>query len=156
MVNAEPAQGVVVFGIDPDGSVVGVEKGNLDTAQRTLTEHVRQKFEPPLGHSIDVVEVDGDRHLLILNAHRERSVPFHEYDGVAYAREGSTSRKLTLAEKKALTKRRDRDSHPGPWMCDGCRTFVQILNADVFTFTAQGMTRTRGYRCECGGEYWPV
>lgn len=157
MVNAEPAQGVVVFGIEPDGSVVGVEAGNLDTAQRTLTEHLRQTFEPLLSHTIEVVEVEGERHLLMLNAQRDRRIPFHEYDGAAYVREGSTSRKLKLAEKEQLKKRRDRDSHNGPWLCNSCGSWVGILHAPVITVGADGKPHvTKGYHCGCGGEYWPA
>ena len=44
MVNAYAAQGTVVFGIAPDGELVGVEPGDLDKPQRSLTQTISSKF----------------------------------------------------------------------------------------------------------------
>jgi len=48
MVNSDLARGTVVFGIEADGNVYGVEQGNLDTAQRSLSQAVRDRFDPKL------------------------------------------------------------------------------------------------------------
>ena len=57
MVNSDLARGTVVFGIESDGTVCGVEQGNLDTAQRSLLQVVRDKFEPPMVVQIEVQEL---------------------------------------------------------------------------------------------------
>ena len=50
MVNSDLSWGTVVFGIKADGNVCGIEPGNLDTAQRSLSQAIRNKFDPPLNH----------------------------------------------------------------------------------------------------------
>ena len=41
MVNSDLAQGTVVFGIEADGTICGIEQGNLDTAQRSLSQVIK-------------------------------------------------------------------------------------------------------------------
>jgi GTPase len=54
MVNSDLAQGTVVFGIEPNGTICGIEKGNLDKAQRSLSQVLRSKFEPQLAAQIKI------------------------------------------------------------------------------------------------------
>ncbi|MBZ5628470.1 MAG: ATP-binding protein [Acidobacteriia bacterium] len=151
MVNADPARGTIAFGLAPNGQVVGVEPGVLDKAQRTLTQVIRNRIDPPIQCTIDVREVEG-KHVLILSARRSRDVPYHEFGGRAFIREGTSTRQLSLAEKQSLQRMRSRDIHPGPWTCDKCRSMVGVLGS--FVITNEGMRRT--YACECGGEFWPA
>ena len=151
MVNSETAKGLVIFGVAPDGTARGVEPGDLDKAQRSLTQHIRDKFDPPLIHTIELVECEG-KIIIEVRAVRDRDIPYHEYDGRAWIREGSSKRQLSVKEKKQLTRRRDRDQYTGPWKCDSCGSVVGQLYS--FVFTNQGMYKT--YKCSCGGEYWPV
>lgn len=151
MVNSDLARGMVVFGIEADGTVCGVEQGNLDTAQRSLSQTIRNKFEPPLIVQIEVDELN-DRKVLILSAERYRGIPYHEYDGRAWLRQGTENHRLNLAEKQQLITARDRDTYAGPWKCDRCGSFVGVLHS--FEITNEGMKKT--YKCECGGEFWPI
>jgi len=151
MANSDLAQGTVIFGIEVNGAVCGIEPGNLDTAQRSLSQTIRNKFDPQLVVQMEVRELNS-RQVLVLSAKRDRGVPFHEYDGRAYIREGTANRKLNLAEKQRLARRRDRDIHPGPWRCDRCETWVGVLHS--FEISNEGMKRT--YKCGCGGEFWPA
>jgi len=151
MVNSDLARGKVVFGIEPDGTVCGTEEGNLDTAQRSLSQVARNKFDPQLVIQIEVEELN-NKQVLMLSAERDRGVSYHEYDGRAWIREGSENRKLSLVEKQHLTKRRDRDSHQGPWRCDRCWSLVGVLHS--FEISSEGMKKT--YKCGCGGEFWPA
>jgi predicted HTH transcriptional regulator len=151
MVNSDIAKGTVVFGIEPNGTVCGIEQGNLDTAQRSLSQTLRSRFEPNLTVQIRLEELSG-KTVLVLSAERHRSIPYHEYDGRAWVRQGSENLKLSLDEKRRLTRKRDRDSHPGPWQCDRCGAMVGVLHS--FEITNSGMRKT--YKCECGGEFWPV
>jgi len=151
MVNSDAAKGCVVFGIDPQGAVVGIEPGNLDSAQQSLSQHIREKFEPALVHTIEILDCEG-KVLLTIQAERSKNTPYHEYDGRAFIREGSSNRQLSLQEKKGFTKRRDRDQHNGPWKCDGCGSVVgMLMNMNV---SDQGVTKS--YYCDCGGSYWPI
>ena len=151
MVNSDLARGTVIFGIEADGTVCGIEQGNLDAAQRSLSQTRRSKFDPQLAVQIEVAELNA-RRVLVLSAERDRGVPYHEYDGRAYIREGTENRKLSLVEKQQLSRRRDRDSHPGPWRCDRCGTWVGVLHS--FEISSGGMKKT--YKCQCGGEFWPA
>jgi predicted HTH transcriptional regulator len=155
MVNADAANGAVVFGVAPDGIIAGVEPGNLDTAQRSLNQRIASKFEPRLIVQMEPVECDGKR-LLILQARRPKTVPYHEYDGRALIREGSETRGLSLEEKRRLTKQRDRDQHGGPWRCERCGSIVGVLHAPVITATPGGIVIGRSFNCQCGGEFWPL
>ena len=119
MVNANAGKGTVVFGVEPDGVVCGLQDTNLDTLQQTLANHAKQKLDPPLQTEIESAYCDG-KPILILKATRNRGVTFHEYDGRAYIREGSASRQLNVGEKQQLTLSRNRDLHNGPWRCDKC------------------------------------
>lgn len=151
MINADAAQGTVIFGVEPDGSVSGVEPGNLDKAQKTLSQKIVAQFDPPIVSSINVVEHLGKK-LLILRGTRNAKVAYHEYDGRAFIREGTSTRQLKLSEKQGLRRRRNGDEHNGPWRCDKCRSLVGQLAH--FEFSDKGMKKT--YRCDCGGEFWPV
>lgn len=144
MVNADCAKGTILFGVEPDGTLCGVESGNLDSAQRSLSQALNQRFEPPLRCEIQVKTV-GDRQLVVLSAERARSVAYHEYDGRAWIRGGSEKRQLTLAEKEQMRRSRDRATHPGPWRCDRCGSWVGIVIGNTMT----------KYNCSCGGQLRP-
>lgn len=151
MVNSDAAEGTVLFGIAPNGGVVGVEDGNLDTAQRSLSQAIRSNFDPPLTPEIWVEAINGES-VVGVKANRSPTVPYHEYKGRAYIRQGSETRLLTHAQKDGLRRNRDRAHHMGPWKCDRCGSLVGQLFS--FKVTDEGMERT--YECECGGQFQPV
>lgn len=93
MVNADSAEGVVLFGVASDGTIVGVEPGDLDKAQRSLAQHIRAKFSPSIRFEIEAVDCD-QTWVIAVRGKREPGVPLCEYDGRAYIQEGSESRKL--------------------------------------------------------------
>ena len=150
MINSDVAMGEVWFGVSTDLSIAGIQ-GNLDSAQRTLTQHVGQKFDPPIICTIEILECESIP-LLKLKADRATGVAYHEYDGHAYIREGSTTRQLSYSEKQSLFRKRNRDSHSGPWKCDRCGSFVVTLSSLVMT----DQCPRRTFHCPCGGEYWPA
>jgi predicted HTH transcriptional regulator len=150
MVNADSGRGTLVFGVAPDMTVVGLT-GNLDQAQRSLSQHIREKFFPAVTFEIRVAESEG-RRTLAIDARRAPDVPLCEYDGRAFIREGSEDRQLDLAEKLAIFRRRSRDHHPGPWKCDKCGATAMVFMSGSF----DGKKWTRNCNCECGGEWWPA
>jgi ATP-dependent DNA helicase RecG len=151
MINSDITKGKVIFGVSPDGKPCGIDPGNLDSAQRTIAQHIKQKFDPPIICIIEVLEFE-DMHLLQVKANRMSGIAYHEYGGRAYIREGTTTRQLSHQEKQHLLKKRDRDHHNGPWKCDRCGSFVGMLVS--VELTEQGMKKN--YKCHCGGEYWPA
>jgi hypothetical protein len=90
------------------------------------------------------------KRLLVIIAQRPISIPYHEYEGRAWIRQGSEKRLLTLTEKDHLRRTRDRAFHPGPWKCDRCGSWVGQLS--IVTLTAEGPKKT--YDCHCGGQFW--
>lgn len=104
MLNAEVDAGIVLFGISPENEVVGIE-GNLDSAQRSLVQHIQQKFDPSIKVSIQIEEYKGKK-ILILSAKRSKDVCYYEYDGRTFLREGSTTRCLSIQEKESLNNSR--------------------------------------------------
>jgi ATP-dependent DNA helicase RecG len=151
MVNSDTAHGRIFFGIAPNGDICGIEHGNLDKAQRSISQTIRDKFDPPLIVEINIEEMTG-RQVLVVSADRARNIPYHEYDGRAWIREGTTNRKLTFAEKDQLRRMRNRDFHPGPWKCNQCGG--QVGHLEGFIYTDEGLKRS--YLCECGGEFEPI
>jgi hypothetical protein len=109
------------------------------------------KFEPRLVVTTEVQELDA-RRVLVLTASRFTGIAYHEFDGRAFIREGTTTRRLTLIEKNALARARNRDLHPGPWKCSQCNSWVGLLGSAKVT--EHGVERS--YRCGCGGEFWPA
>lgn len=103
MVNADNARGVIIFGIKSDGSVCGIEPGNLDKAQRSLSQTIKEKFDPPLIAQIKLGDLKG-KQILVLSAKRSLGIPYHEYNGRAWIRQGTENRKLSFAEKQQLMK----------------------------------------------------
>ena len=151
MINADIAHGTVIFGVENDGSVCGIEQGNLDKAQRTLSQAIDSGFDPPITAEIKISELN-DRQILGLTAKRSTAIPLHEYDGRAWIRQGTETRRLSLSQRQQLERKRNRDLHIGPWRCDKCGAMVgQLISFEV---TNEGMVKN--YRCRCGGEFWPA
>ena len=153
MLNTDQGEGMVVFGVSDSNEVVGVGSCNLDSAQLSLVQEIRDSFEPAVVSSVRCFTIE-EKTVVVLAGSRDRSVPYHEYDGRAWIREGSSKRKLTLEERDELRRRRDRDSHPGPWKCDNCGSTVQMLVS--VTMTDSGIEKD--YTCTvCGqGEFQPA
>ena len=99
MVNSDLAHGMVVFGVEKDGTVCGIEEGNLDTAQRSLSQAIRNKFDPALIVIMKIEELHGKK-VLTISAERDRDVSYYEYDGRAWVRQGSEKLRLSLAERQ--------------------------------------------------------
>jgi predicted HTH transcriptional regulator len=150
MLNTDKGQGTCIFGVAPDGQIEGVG-GNLDSAQQKLENKIRMKFEPPIIADINVQEKES-KNVITIMASRDKKVPYHEYDGRAYIREGTVTRQLSLSEKQQIQKRRDRDHHNGPWKCDKCG----LVMPDSRYFAYIGRELVKPYSCQCGGEFWPA
>ncbi len=152
MVNTEEARGIVVFGVAPDGEICGLDPGNRDSAQQSMAQAIASGFEPPLIADIRICQ-HACVWLMVVAASRSGSVPYHEYDGRAWIREGSSKRKLTIEEKGHLAAARDELSHPGPWVCERCGTTVGSISGVVLSDS--GVERVIP-PCHCGGRFRPA
>jgi predicted HTH transcriptional regulator len=112
MINADLARGAVWFGVRDDGQPVGIRAASLDRAQRKLSRKM-QKFDPPVEPVVEVIERAGKRFIRV-SAVRSKNVSCHEYDGRAFIREGSITRKIGVEEGQALQRSRNRDKAAGP------------------------------------------
>jgi len=151
MLNTEQGDGTVLFGISPISEIIGIQHDNLDSVQRKLAQRIKLKFEPSLTCSIETIDCDG-KEIIALSAQRPKNIPYFEYDGRAFIKEGSTKRQLSLQEKQSLLLRRNRANHNGPWKCDRCGSWVGMLSSIVITDEGQ----RKSYDCQCGGEFWPA
>src|SRR3989344_5003458 len=150
MINADDAQGMVLFGVKDDKTILGVEPGNLDQAQRSLTQHIDGKFFPKdVGLTINVIELNTKK-LVILEGKRSLSTPFYEYDGRVWIRQGTEKNQLNSEQQYKLRITRNRSLHNGPWKCDSCPTYIAVLGS--ISVTSKGVKKS--YNCPCGGEYW--
>lgn len=151
MINTDDGRGGVLFGIEPDGRICGVEPGNLDKAQISLVNHIRQKIQPPIVCNVEILEFE-EKHLILLRAERTSEIVYHEYDGRAFIRVGSSTRQLSFEEKQRYSMRRNRDKHNGPWKCSQCNSWVGVL---ISMDMKDGAVK-KSYKCPCGGEFWPI
>ena len=79
--------GQVLFGVTPDGGVVGQQVG-----ERTIEELSAelQRIDPPAFPAVERVRVDGDREVIIVGTGQGASRPY-TYRGTAYRRVGNTT-----------------------------------------------------------------
>lgn len=101
MLNTDEGYGTVVFGVSPDGQIVGVEPGNLDKAQVSLAHFIKGNFEPAIQCEMKLEEVRG-KQVLRVSARRKMDVRYYEFKGNAFIREGTTTRRLSQREKHSL------------------------------------------------------
>lgn len=101
MLNTAEGSGMVIFGISPDNKVAGLNDDNLDSAQKSLAQHIQDKFDPSVLVSIKVSKYK-EKNILILSAERPKKTRYYEYDGRAFIKEGSTKRTLKIQEKEML------------------------------------------------------
>ena len=105
MLNANGGEATLVFGVEPDGTVVGIDPANLASARRSLSRAVRNNIRPALHARVEVGHLDG-KALLVLHARRPPGVPLYECQGLAYIRVGAETLRMTAFERHALIERR--------------------------------------------------
>lgn len=66
-----------------------------------LSQTIKEKFEPPLIAQIELENIRS-KQVMVLTAKRSLQIPYYEFDGRAWVRQGTESRKLSLTEKQQL------------------------------------------------------
>ena len=86
--------GHVLFGVTPDGQVVGQSVGGR-TVERVADEI--RRIDPPAFPSIDLTPVEGEREVVVLSVTEGATKPY-QYRGTAYRRIGNTSPAMPAEE----------------------------------------------------------
>ena len=99
--------GRVLFGVEPNGQVVGQEVGD-----RTLTDIAEEiaEIDPPAFPSIDRVDLGTGRQVLIVSVLTGQNRPY-SYRGQAYRRVGATDRAMSRAEYNRLLLEQVHSEH---------------------------------------------
>lgn len=84
--------GVILLGVTSDGEVVGIPKDELDETQQRLSS-AAQAVMPPILPSIEVHELD-NKFVIATTVQRATDGTFHTFQGVIWAKVGSTLKKI--------------------------------------------------------------
>ena len=93
------AGGVVLFGVRPDGGVEGQQVS--DSTLREIAQ-AAERFEPPAYVAIHRIEVQAGREVVVVAVNDERKTGPHTYEGRAYERVASTTRRMPQAKYEHL------------------------------------------------------
>ncbi|MBK5940219.1 RNA-binding domain-containing protein [Halochromatium roseum] len=106
--------GRLVIGLDKDGTCRGIDVRQLDQIQQDLANRLRStKIQPTPSFDIAVVEEeDKAAILLVITVIPYPVPPVVMVDGVAWVRQGSSTRRATQADLARLNERRPEHSQP--------------------------------------------
>jgi len=103
MLNSDGRQGNVAFGMQCDGTIVGVGSRNPDEILQALRNQVQSTINPPLSCAFKTADCEGKTDVVV-SARRPLHVPLYEYDRRAHVRKGTSYRTLAMVEKIALAR----------------------------------------------------
>lgn len=113
--------GLVVFGVKPDGQVVGQDVGD-NTVEKVSTEI--QKIEPSAYPKIERIKIAGNKELIVVQVHSGPLKPYR-YKGVPYLRVGNTTQIMSgdeynrmLLERLHSEKRWENQTAEEWWTID--------------------------------------
>lgn len=146
MLNTDTGCGLVIFGVTDKGEICGIDPGDQDTIQRNMTQKISQLLDPRPILDINIVTVQ-NKELLVIRGKRLDNIPYYEFDGRVYVREGTSNVEIGLTQKEALRKKNDKRSHNGPWICRKCNTWTGMMIPHP---------SMNNYLCRCGGMLEPA
>ncbi len=105
--------GRLVIGLDKDGARLGVDGARLDQIQQDLSNRLRStKIQPTPSFDIAVDAGTDGVTLLIVTVAPYPVPPVVMVDGIAWVRQGSSTRRATQADLMRLSERRPEHSQP--------------------------------------------
>ena len=116
--------GQVLFGVMPDGNVIGQHVGKNTTDDLSVEI---QKIDPPAFPTIDRIPVDGEREVVVVSTDKGELRPY-TYRGIAYQRVGSTTLAMSADEYNRMllerihSERRWENYHATGWSVDDLDT----------------------------------
>ncbi|MBN1849857.1 MAG: putative DNA binding domain-containing protein [Deltaproteobacteria bacterium] len=91
--------GIVIIGVGPDGRLIGQDVSD-STQQKVAAALAR--FEPPAPVQMEIIDLGKDKQVIVLRAEAgNESVPF-TFEGRAYERLGTTTRKMSQSRYERL------------------------------------------------------
>ncbi|MDE3204882.1 MAG: putative DNA binding domain-containing protein [Acidobacteriota bacterium] len=124
--------GRVLFGVTPEGRVVGQQVG--EQTIHKLAQDINQRFDPAVSPVIALVRVDDVRSVIVVEVERGRLSPY-SFDGVAYAKVGNTKTKMSQGEKDRLMAERLHQSDS--WDAAPSPLGVETLDLDELESTVR-------------------
>jgi hypothetical protein len=107
--------GTIVYGVDDEGTVVGLADGDLRKAADRLTNLVRDYVRPLPLFDVEVFD-DGETRILLLNVDRGPETPYgvgtNDRDVVFYVRRGANSFPASPADVRAMVQARQPVNDP--------------------------------------------
>lgn len=100
--------GVLLFGVRPDGAVEG-----QDASDKTLRDvaQAAERFDPPTHVFIERIKAKGGREVVAVAVNSGRDIRPFTYEGHAYERVGSTTRRMPQAKYERLLVERGHGRH---------------------------------------------
>ncbi len=90
--------GKIIFGVDNDGEIIGIEKEKVDRILLQIDDVALRRCEPPVVIHYEVVEIDENRAVIVINIPDGNNKPYFVKDGRAYIRSGNRCRPATRYE----------------------------------------------------------
>jgi ATP-dependent DNA helicase RecG len=110
---ASACPGYVVVGIEKDGTVSGVDPARLDQIQQDIANRLHStKIQPTPSFDLTVLDVDTDLSLVLITVHPYPVPPVVTVEGIAWVRQGSSTRRATEADWQRLRERRPDRNQP--------------------------------------------
>ena len=97
--------GVILIGVDDDGEIVGIDRQDLDRAERTAVEVCRDSIDPTVHILTEKLRMD-DKILLKIGV--PRSLFVHESSGRYFIRQGSSKRRMNTEQLGRLLQSRSQ------------------------------------------------
>jgi ATP-dependent DNA helicase RecG len=107
--------GYVVVGINKHGDMTGIDtrKRTLDEAQQQVSGQMRDiTLQPTPSTAIFAVETSPGTHVLVIEVAPYHVPPIVTFNGVAWVRVGTTTRRATSADQSRLRERRPELNQP--------------------------------------------
>lgn len=139
--------GVLLLGVNDDGSVQGMSRAQLDAVERMISELCRDAISPEIRPQIYRVELDG-RALMFVEI--PAGYAQHEHAGKSYERVGSSKRLMTSDDRLRLAQRRGQarfrgfDQQPVPGTGFGTlseRLWKPLLSAENLSSPDTGLQK---------------
>lgn len=110
---ASACPGYLVIGIEKDGTLCGVDPARLDQIQQDIANRLHStKIQPTPSFDLAVVDVETDLSLILITVHPYPVPPVVTVEGIAWVRQGSSTRRATEADWQRLRERRPDRNQP--------------------------------------------
>lgn len=93
--------GVLLIGVDDDGSVVGLDDGQISRLNQLVSNTASENVKPPIYPLTELVSIQGQR-IMEVNVRRGDSRPYQTSKGLYLTKSGSDKRRMSPEELRRL------------------------------------------------------